>query len=350
MYTNINTQHAIHVIQTFLESNLHLTEKVRINITALITGLKIVMKNNIFKFGNTFWWQLTGTAMGTPAAPSYATLYYYIHESTFIHLYPELQYYCRYLDDTLCVWLPNNDENTNTQRYQHFQNAMQGFGVLEWTFTALHTSVDFLDLTIYQNRDGYIGTTLYEKALNSYLYLPPHSAHAPGVLTGLINGMITRIARLITHRPEINQHIQNFYTRLLHRGYKPHVLQTLFNNTIDRLNITLSNIKQRSLYTSSLKISDSRNRDVNQDSGRHLMLHLTYSPNDPSSSEIQRLFRDTILSPPHDSIPVGDIRNRRNARCNINRLIIAYSRTHNISNLVSIRKLPDLNAPVTDYT
>ena len=134
-------------------------------------GLRIIMYNNIFKFGDTFWWQFTGTAMGTPCAPSYATLYYYIHESTFIHLYPELLYYCRYLDDTLCIWKSHTNHIINNQRYQQFQSAMQGFGVLEWTFTPLQSSVDFLDVTIYQNRDGYIGTTLYEKILPAFCLL-----------------------------------------------------------------------------------------------------------------------------------------------------------------------------------
>ena len=264
-------------------------------------------------------------------------------------MYPELLYYCRYLDDTLCVWLPDIDQNITQQRYQHFQQAMQGFGELEWTFTSLHHSVDFLDLTIYQNRDGYIGTTLYEKVLNSYLYLPPHSAHAPGVLTGLINGMITRIARLITYRPDINQHIQNFYQRLIHRGYKQRFLMQLFNNTIERLNQTLEAIPHRSNYMSSLRLSNYRTDNSLSDNGCTLILHLQYCPNDPLSSSIQQIFRNTILNPPNDSMPAAQIRNRHGAECNVNKLTIAYSRPFNLSNLLSYRKVPDLNASVATY-
>ena len=209
------------------------------------------------------------------------------------------------------------------------------------------SSVDFLDVTIYQNRDGYIGTTLYEKILNSYLYLPPHSAHAPGVLTGLINGMITRIARLITFRPEINQHIINFYNRLISRGYKPHLIRKLFNETIIRLNATLSNTPHRSLYTSSMRLNSNRNNAQIEDNGRRLTLHLRYSPNDPPSSAIQQIFRNTFLNPPNDTLPAAQIHNRRGAPCNITGLRIAYSRGLNLSNLLSIRKLSDFPTPVT---
>jgi hypothetical protein len=60
----------------------------------------------------------------------------------------------------------------------------------------------FLDLTIALKPNGTIGTiTLFEKKLNLYLYIPPHSAHPPedGVTSGLLFGsMIQHIFRLTT--------------------------------------------------------------------------------------------------------------------------------------------------------
>jgi hypothetical protein len=60
------------------------------------------MRNNIFKFGDTFWIKKeVGTAMGTLHAPTHATLLYFgIHEMdicpTFTHY---LVAYYRYIDD-----------------------------------------------------------------------------------------------------------------------------------------------------------------------------------------------------------------------------------------------------------
>jgi hypothetical protein len=72
MYTNIDTDHAIDEIRQFLPA----TKPNK----AIMEAITIIMKNNFFQFGDTSWLQLTGTAMGTPPAPMYATLYFGIYE------------------------------------------------------------------------------------------------------------------------------------------------------------------------------------------------------------------------------------------------------------------------------
>jgi hypothetical protein len=47
-----------------------------------LTKLEIIMTNNIFTFGDTYWVQLQGTAMGTPAAPLYSILTFGYYKNT----------------------------------------------------------------------------------------------------------------------------------------------------------------------------------------------------------------------------------------------------------------------------
>jgi hypothetical protein len=42
---------------------------------ALISALVIVFRNNYFAVGNTYWKQKSGTGMGKPPAPPWATIF-----------------------------------------------------------------------------------------------------------------------------------------------------------------------------------------------------------------------------------------------------------------------------------
>ena len=46
----------------------------------LLKTIEIILENNVFQFNDAFWKQLTGTAMGTPAACVLATFYFTHHE------------------------------------------------------------------------------------------------------------------------------------------------------------------------------------------------------------------------------------------------------------------------------
>ena len=170
------------------------------------------MNNNVFQFGDTYWLQLAGTAMGTPPAPDYATFYYAIFELAIIPLYPEISYYRRYIDDGIGKW----DKSLNISiadddsRFLLFKSEVNTFGIghpffsddnplrpLRWTFSERAKSAIFLDLGIAVRANS-IYTKIYEKELNLYLYIPPHLCHPPGCLKGLIFGFAVRAKNLCT--------------------------------------------------------------------------------------------------------------------------------------------------------
>jgi len=79
MYTNIDTDHAIEVIGAWLDS---ISSQLPSNfpLQAIKAAMKLVMKNNIFEWGDLYFLQLLGTAMGTSAACMWATIYFAVHE------------------------------------------------------------------------------------------------------------------------------------------------------------------------------------------------------------------------------------------------------------------------------
>ena len=67
------------------------------------------MENNIFEFGDMYFKQLTGTAMGTSAACLWATIYFAIHEDFLLEKYKDdILLYKRFIDDMFGIWIGSN--------------------------------------------------------------------------------------------------------------------------------------------------------------------------------------------------------------------------------------------------
>lgn len=314
MYTNIDTDHALAVIAEFLRTSPLCADAPR---AAIVQGLEILMRNNIFKFGDTFWHQTEGTAMGTPPAPPYATLYFGIHELDIVPKYQQsLLDYCRYIDDVLGAWIHHPNPVTDSQNFEAFQASMNCFGKLRWEFTPLRKELDFMDLTVRVTPRG-IHTRLYEKPLNLYLYIPPHSAHAPGNLRGLVIGMTERIFRLTSDRQDQQIALRNLFQRLCHRGYTSTILKPLFQAALDRI--------------------DNRIIPDPWDEEKRCYLHLPFHPNDPSSRLAQRLFREHMLTPQGEPL-LGHLENFHGAYLRTNRLIVAFHRPANLRTLLFPRQ------------
>ena len=187
MYTNIDTEPALSIFTKWLTE--FPTELTNMKPTLFLPVLKLVMQRNVFQFDNTYWHQMDGTAMGTSTACLYAALYYAYHEKR--QLIPKyghrLLYFKRFINDGLGIWLGEADAE-----WDSFINEVDNFGKLRWTNTGLMTEVDFLDLTIQIDDHRNVRTKTFCKPMNLFLYIPPRSAHPPGVLRSTILGNLSR--------------------------------------------------------------------------------------------------------------------------------------------------------------
>eukprot|EP00956_Cyclotella_meneghiniana_P020961 scaffold37637_cov79-Cyclotella_meneghiniana.AAC.2 len=124
--------------------------------------------------------------LGTPPAPAWAIIFFALKEQQLIPRWNErVPFYKRYIDDGFGIWYHHPDPVEDAPLWQAFQDDFNDWHGLEWDFVGPNDSVDFMDITM-KIVDGKIDFTFFEKALNLYLYIPPKSAHPPGVLTGLI--------------------------------------------------------------------------------------------------------------------------------------------------------------------
>jgi hypothetical protein len=174
------------------------------------------MKNNVFTFGDTFWLQLKGTAMGTPAAPLYSIITFGMHENR--HILNQFQrnifYYKRDIDDILGIWLESSELN-----WQNFKATLNQFGSLKWNVEDLTTSTTFLDLHISIQRDT-INTSTFQKPMNLYTYIPPLSAHPNSCFKGFITGEILRYWSQNSDKQDFVSITSQFIQRLVNRGHQ----------------------------------------------------------------------------------------------------------------------------------
>jgi hypothetical protein len=328
MYTNISTSKAITAIAQYLHTRS--SKFPGIPLEALIEALKLVMENNLFSFGDTHFHQIDGTAMGTPPAPPYATLFFAIHEETFLcpnHAIASLLiFYKRFIDDVFGVWIPGPTTEIDRKNWQDFKDTMNNWCGLKWEFSERTTVVDFMDLTVSINGNK-LETTLYEKALNLYLYIPPHSAHPPGVLNGLVIGNIHRIFTLCSTETKIKELITMFYDRLIVRGYKDTDIRPLFETGIARMR---DRIREETNPAPSL----------DEDPNTRVFFHIPFNPGDPKSHIYQKLWRNIVVKPdgkPAEALP--NLVNDAGHYIGIDRMTVAYSRCQNLANTLSYRKL-----------
>jgi hypothetical protein len=135
---------------------------------------------------------------------------------------------------------------------------------LKFTYEIFKIEAPFLDLWILKNQDRF-HTRTHQKKLNLHLYLPANSAHPPGVLKGLIFGLIKKYSFQTSKPEELKKILKAFYRRLLARGYSQHVIKPLF----------LQALQPR----------------VSKTSNRFAVMKLPFDPNGPQPKQLRSLLR-----------------------------------------------------------
>jgi hypothetical protein len=338
MYTNIKTDPALTTISEYIHAEegkaFH-----HYDANALTEALEIVFRNNLIKFGDTYWRQISGTGMGISPAPPWATIFFALHERSVLSQWnANLLFYRRFIDDIFGIWLLDECPSHNEELWTAFKLHMQQWHGLSWEFSPLSRSCTFMDLTITIESNR-LTTTVYEKPQNLYLYIPPTSAHPKSILRGLITGSILRYYRLCTNPSDANQQTQRLYSRLIHRGYTPERLLPLFQHAHRHATEYISRTHTNSIHTRQQQRSSSQ---------RRVFLHLPYHPDNPPSHTIQSLWKLHVSEPP-DQPKLSNMTNYQQAPIEIDQLTIAYHRPPNLRNQLSIRTIHGRGRDVSTF-
>jgi len=263
MYTNIKLEHALKVLRWFLD---WLDEEGLLppdfNKELVIEAARIVMTWNIFEYRDCYFRQLLGTAMGTPAAVMWSIIYYFWHEKeVLIPKYGnKLRFLKRFIDDLFAVVLIGGDDGMSEAEWSQFKKDLNEWTeaedpdsecILTWECDEPSTSVDFLDLTV-EIRDGSFITKTYQKPMNLYQYIPPNSAHPPGMIKGMIYGILRQYYLQNSKLEDYWKIAMLFYNRLKDRGWLRATLEPIF---------VAAHEKIRSQFRSSKKLQPKQTQD-----------------------------------------------------------------------------------------
>eukprot|EP00956_Cyclotella_meneghiniana_P024187 scaffold48268_cov57-Cyclotella_meneghiniana.AAC.2 len=266
MYSNIDIDHAMGIMEKWID--LYISDGMlpppahKGTITA---GLRLVMQWNLMKFGDSYFQQLIGTAMGTSCAVQFANLYFGWHEKevifpAFRDALQRIPFYKRFIDDVYLIWDGPCDDD-----WQSLDHAFNNYGILKWDIPEKASESDL------------------PKACESLPSNPnpnPHSAHAPGTMKGVIFSLLRTYYRQNSKYSDFVKISRLFFKRLVSQGWDQAVLRNLFKTAFNKLNHQIENPPPP---------PDPNAPRINQ-----LFFHQTFHPNDMPRKEIRRIYSETL--------------------------------------------------------
>ena len=113
----------------------------------MLWSLFLIMKM-FLGLGNSHWLKLKGTAIGTPPAPTYATVFYDVFEFFLPKIFGNnLLLYRLFIDDELVLWKRYNEE-CDASDLRALKKKIQEWYGMEWTFQVPFLKLDLMDPTI----------------------------------------------------------------------------------------------------------------------------------------------------------------------------------------------------------
>ena len=203
----------------------------------ILDGTQLILENNIMKFGDKYFKQISGTAMGSKIGPVYANLCmgYLEHklyarvEEVFnadIREYVESNWK-RYLDD--CYITFNNDHGRIDQ-FTEILNSLHE--KIKFTIEKSDREIPFLDIMIIKQGNNLV-TDLYQKPTDSKRYVHFTSSHPASVKRHIPFNLARRIATIVECKRMREDRFKDLEINLKRCGYPKRLIMEAINKYKD---------------------------------------------------------------------------------------------------------------------
>ena len=228
LYTVIPNDEGLRALQHFLD----LRPVLEPSTPTLLRLAELVLTLNCFSFGDQYFKQTNGVAMGTKMGPSYANLFVGYIEHIIFQQYtgPKPEYFGRYIDD--CIGA-TSCSRVDLDVFISYVNSFHP--ALEFTWEISDKSVTFLDISV-SITDDRLRTSVHYKPTDSHSYLLYSSSHPKHTLNAIPFSQFLRLRRLCSDDEDFSNKCSEMRSFFLNRNYPAHVIDNAIRkvSTIDR--------------------------------------------------------------------------------------------------------------------
>jgi hypothetical protein len=177
--------------------------------------LNVAVKNLITRYGDNWYRQARGLAMGVACSPDLANLYgaFFEEKAGVVH-HPQIPFYGRFIDDCLAlVFASSEQEALDLMKSTIHYDGCE----IEWNVSASHAP--FLDMLLFRHTDGSLQHMPYRKARNHMERIPWISYHPEDVKRGTFVGEMSRLATLSSMKQFYDEAMLSLCGLYIKRGY-----------------------------------------------------------------------------------------------------------------------------------
>ncbi|CAJ0931144.1 unnamed protein product [Ranitomeya imitator] len=178
--------------------------------------LGFILRRNYFLFGDDYYLQLRGTAMGSNVAPTYANIYMAVLEDQYVYVsqfWPQVRAWWRYIDDVFAVW-----EGPLSELLEFHHELNNIFPELSFTITYSQEQVQFLDTMVYKIGTS-LRTDLYVKSTDRNSVLQFNSHHPRTMIESLPWSQMLRVRKIVADDTRLDSRLDEMCSKFLNRGY-----------------------------------------------------------------------------------------------------------------------------------
>jgi hypothetical protein len=269
LYTMIPQSEGVLSLKKMLD-HLNMKQVEGLNIETVIRLSRFVMRNNYFSYGNRFYHQIRGGAMGSPLTLTIANCYMFFFERDIVRQVGNSNgLYVRYIDDIfISINWPHRHFTNQANRWNNKDPSIK-------LNVQISSAITFLDLDM-ELIEGRVQTKVFHKPSYEPYYLPFNSIHPMHMKKNIPYAMLLRAVRYCSSFQLYINERESLRMALLLNKYPGNFINDQFNRVWHKLNINteINAYNYDRIRQQVLNLPNKEKTAIEYD--KHIFVHFTY--------------------------------------------------------------------------